>query len=47
MSDFGEDDYDDYDLDYEYIYVEDEFSIAVSSPTQVRYSFCHRQRRRY
>ncbi|KAF2231835.1 hypothetical protein EV356DRAFT_535179 [Viridothelium virens] len=28
MSDYGEDDYDDYDLDYEYIYVEDEFGAA-------------------
>ena len=35
MSDYGEDDYDEYALDYDYIYVEDEYGAAVSLRTHI------------
>ncbi|KAI9688233.1 MAG: hypothetical protein M1822_001739 [Bathelium mastoideum] len=46
MSDYGDDDYDDYDLDYDYIYVEDEFGAAddlaehaIASPPYTFYEY--------
>ena len=42
MSDYGEDDYDDNDLGYDYIYVEDDYAAAVSLYLKSRSSPCQR-----